>query len=146
MLNSSEIPIQMEYHIETEKILLWEQRINDYKNSKLKASEWCEIHQITQLSYYYWHKRIHQKNEPENYTPILTDVTPILRKPEQNIFWVCGTTDFRRQIKELATFVSMQLKMDPYENGCVFIFCNKRHNSIMIKTGLFLQQKHCCME
>lgn len=50
----------------------------------------------------------------------------------EHIFLACGATDFRKQIDGLSAMVSMQMKLDPFENGCVFIFCNKKRNSIKV--------------
>ena len=57
----------------------------------------------------------------------------------------CGATDFRKQINGLTALVSMQLKMDPYENGYVFIFCNRKRDSIKVlrydRNGFVLASK-----
>ncbi|WP_070968859.1 IS66 family insertion sequence element accessory protein TnpB [Clostridium formicaceticum] len=48
----------------------------------------------------------------------------------EHIYIACGYTDFRKQIDGLAALVSMKFKLDPYSSTCVFLFCNKRRNSL----------------
>ncbi|MFI3173389.1 MAG: IS66 family insertion sequence element accessory protein TnpB [Eubacteriales bacterium] len=56
-----------------------------------------------------------------------------------------GSTDFRKQIDGLSLLVTAQLKLDPFEEECVFIFCNKRRNSLKIlrydRNGFILATK-----
>lgn len=65
----------------------------------------------------------------------------------RRIFLACGATDFHKQIPGLISAVSMQFKLDPYQDSFVFIFCNRKKDAIkvlsMIKTDLFWQQKKC---
>ncbi len=49
-----------------------------------------------------------------------------------HIFLKPGSTDFRKQIQGLSTLVTTQLQLDPFAGECVFIFCNKRRNSLKI--------------
>lgn len=48
----------------------------------------------------------------------------------EHIYLACGHTDFRKQIDGLAALVSMKFKLDPYSPTCVFLFCNKKRNSL----------------
>ena len=48
------------------------------------------------------------------------------------IFLACGATDFRKQITGLVASVSMQFRLDPYQGDLVFIFCNKKRDSIKV--------------
>ena len=48
------------------------------------------------------------------------------------IFLACGPTDFRKQISGLAAMVSLQFRLDPVQENYVFIFCNKRKDSIKV--------------
>jgi transposase len=48
----------------------------------------------------------------------------------EHIFIALGATDFRKQQNGLATLVSLKFKLDPYSSKSVFLFCNKRHNSL----------------
>ena len=41
-------------------------------------------------------------------------------------------TDFRKQITSLSAMVTMQYHMDPFADGYVFIFCNRRRNAIKV--------------
>lgn len=50
----------------------------------------------------------------------------------EQIFLACGATDFRKQADSLAAIVSMQFKLDPFADQCVFIFCNQKRNGIRI--------------
>ena len=48
------------------------------------------------------------------------------------IFLACGSTDFRKQIPGLIATVTLQFNLDPYNGSCVFIFCNKKRDSIKV--------------
>lgn len=62
-----------------------------------------------------------------------------------HIFLACGPTDFRKQISGLAAMVSLQFKLDPFQESHVFIFCNKKKDSIKVlrydKNGFILATK-----
>ena len=49
-----------------------------------------------------------------------------------HIFLACGTTDFRKQIPGLVATVTLNFKLDPYNGSYVFIFCNRRRDSIKV--------------
>ena len=49
-----------------------------------------------------------------------------------HIILACGATDFRKQIEGLSALVSMKYKLDPFASGYVFIFFNRRRNSIKV--------------
>ncbi len=49
-----------------------------------------------------------------------------------HIYIACGFTDFRKQIDSLSTLVSLKFNLDPYNSKSIFIFCNKRKNSIKV--------------
>ena len=48
------------------------------------------------------------------------------------IFLACGCTDFRKQIPGLVAAVTLNFKLDPYDGSYVFVFCNKRRDSIKV--------------
>ena len=48
------------------------------------------------------------------------------------IFLACGTTDFQKQIPGLVAAVTLSFKLDPYNGNYVFIFCNRRRDSIKV--------------
>lgn len=48
----------------------------------------------------------------------------------EHIYIALGATDFRKQQNGLAALVSLKLKLGPYSGRSVFLFCNKRHNSL----------------
>ena len=48
------------------------------------------------------------------------------------IFLACGYTDFRKQIPGLVATVTLSFKLDPYNGSYVFIFCNRRRDSIKV--------------
>ena len=48
------------------------------------------------------------------------------------IFLACGPTDFRKQIQGLIATVTLQFDLDPYNGSYVFIFCNKKRDSIKV--------------
>lgn len=47
-----------------------------------------------------------------------------------HIFLALGATDFRKQQNGLATLVALKFKLDPHSGASVFLFCNKRHNTL----------------
>ena len=63
----------------------------------------------------------------------------------EHIILATGATDFRKQITSLSSMVTMQYHMDPFADGYVFIFCNRRRNAIKVlrydKNGFVLAQK-----
>lgn len=48
------------------------------------------------------------------------------------IFLACRSTDFRKQISGLIATVTLNFKLDPYNSSYVFIFCNRRKDSIKV--------------
>ena len=50
----------------------------------------------------------------------------------EHIYIACGFTDFRKQIESLSALVSLKFNLDPYTSKCIFIFCNKKKNSIKV--------------
>lgn len=48
------------------------------------------------------------------------------------IFLACGYTDFRKQIPGLVAAVTLNFKLDPYDGSYVFVFCNRRRDSIKV--------------
>jgi transposase len=48
----------------------------------------------------------------------------------EHIYLALGSTDFRKQQNGLASLVSLKFKLDPHSGTSVFLFCNKRHNSL----------------
>ena len=63
----------------------------------------------------------------------------------EHIILATGATDFRKQITSLSSMVTMQYHMDPFADGYVFIFCNRRRNAIKVlrydKNGFVLATK-----
>lgn len=63
----------------------------------------------------------------------------------QHIYLAVGATDFRKQISSLVAMVQLQFGMDPFAATSLFIFCNKKRDSIKIlrydKNGFILAHK-----
>ena len=63
----------------------------------------------------------------------------------EHIILAIGATDFRKQITSLSSMVTMQYHLDPFADGYVFIFCNRRRNAIKVlrydKNGFVLATK-----
>ena len=55
-----------------------------------------------------------------------------LAEDADHIYLACGATDFRKQISGLTAMVSMQFQFDPYQGKHVFIFCNKKRDTIKV--------------
>ena len=47
-----------------------------------------------------------------------------------HIYIALGATDFRKQQNGLISLIALKFKLDPYYGASVFLFCNKRHNSL----------------
>ena len=62
-----------------------------------------------------------------------------------HIYLATGVTDFRKQIPGLSAIVSMQFNLDPFQGSSVFIFCNRKRDSIKVlrydKNGFVLATK-----
>ncbi|MDF2524163.1 MAG: hypothetical protein K0R31_1804 [Clostridiales bacterium] len=48
----------------------------------------------------------------------------------EHIYLALGATDFRKQQNGLASLVALKFKIDPHSGASVFLFCNKRHNTL----------------
>lgn len=63
----------------------------------------------------------------------------------EHIYLALGATDFRKQISGLVSLVHLQLGLDPFSESSVFIFCNKRKDSIKVlrydRNGFVLANK-----
>jgi transposase len=63
----------------------------------------------------------------------------------QHIYLALGATDFRKQISGLVSLVKLQLSLDPFLESSVFIFCNKKKDSIKVlrydRNGFVLANK-----
>jgi len=49
-----------------------------------------------------------------------------------HIYLAIGPTDFRKQISGLVALVQLQFGKDPFKETSVFIFCNKKKDSVKI--------------
>lgn len=63
----------------------------------------------------------------------------------EHVYLAVGATDFRKQINSLVSMVQLQFGMDPFAQTCIFVFCNKKKDSIKIlrydKNGFILAHK-----
>lgn len=63
----------------------------------------------------------------------------------EHIYLALGVTDFRKQISSLASLVKLQFGLDPFMETSIFIFCNKKRDSIKLlrydKNGFILAHK-----
>lgn len=63
----------------------------------------------------------------------------------KHIYLAVGATDFRKQSSSLVSMVQLQFGMDPFAETCMFIFCNRKKDSIKIlrydKNGFILAHK-----
>lgn len=68
-----------------------------------------------------------------------------LAEDADHIYLATGPTDFRKQISGLSALVSLQFRLDPFQETSVFIFCNKKKDSIKVlrydKNGFLLATK-----
>ena len=47
-----------------------------------------------------------------------------------NIYIITGYTDMRKSIDGLAMLISTEFKLNPYDEGSIFLFCGKRNDRI----------------
>ncbi|SFR87078.1 IS66 family insertion sequence element accessory protein TnpB [Anaeromicropila populeti] len=63
----------------------------------------------------------------------------------KHVYLALGATDFRKQISSLASLVQLQFGIDPFMESSLFIFCNKKRDSIKLlrydKNGFILAHK-----
>ena len=63
----------------------------------------------------------------------------------RHIYLAIGATDFRKQISSLVSMVQHQFGMDQFEEACIFVFCNKKKDSVKIlrydRNGFILVHK-----
>lgn len=68
-----------------------------------------------------------------------------LTRDAKHIYLALGSTDFRKQINSLVLLVQLQFGIDPFMETSVFIFCNKKRDSIKVlrydKNGFVLAHK-----
>lgn len=68
-----------------------------------------------------------------------------MTKGATHIYLAIGATDFRKQISGLVSLVQLQFDKDPFMETSVFIFCNKKKDSVKVlrydKNGFVLVYK-----
>ena len=69
--------------MESEKFLLWKQRLEEIKQSDLTVDEWCNQNQISKHAYYYWRKKI-LDSMPNDKTTCFAEVTHLMEKSKDN--------------------------------------------------------------
>lgn len=50
----------------------------------------------------------------------------------EHIYLACGHTDFRKQIEGLSAMVNLKLNLDPYLSSSLFLFCNKKKDTLKV--------------
>ena len=55
-----------------------------------------------------------------------------LCKRWNNYRYVRGSNSFRKQQNGLASLIALKFKLDPHSGTSVFLFCNKRRNSLRV--------------
>jgi transposase len=48
----------------------------------------------------------------------------------EHIYLALGATDFRKQQNGLTSLVALKFKLNPHSSTSVFLFCNRRQNSL----------------
>ena len=63
----------------------------------------------------------------------------------EHIIIACGSTDCRKQIEGLSAIVDLKFKLDPCLANSIFLFCNRKRNTIKLlrwdKNGFILATK-----
>lgn len=70
---------------------VWEKRIELCKRSGKRVSNWCEENQVSRDAYYYWHKKLNNKNKKDKISPVFVEVTDktseVISDSEISINW-----------------------------------------------------------
>lgn len=74
--------------MESEKFLLWKQRLEDIKQSDLTVDEWCKQNKISKHAYYYWRRKI-LDSMTDDKTTCFAEVTHLMEVSHNN----SGTAD-----------------------------------------------------
>ena len=48
----------------------------------------------------------------------------------ESIYLVCGYTDMRKGITQLASLIEMQFKLDAHQKGVLFLFCGRNRRKL----------------
>lgn len=70
--------------MESEKFLLWKQRLEEIKHSDLSVDEWCNQNQVSKHAYYYWRKKILDSMNDDNKTTCFAEVTHLMEASHNN--------------------------------------------------------------
>ena len=70
--------------MESEKFLLWKQRLEKIEQSDLTVNEWCTKNQVSKHAYYYWRKKIHVSMNDDNKTTCFAEVTHLMEAFHNN--------------------------------------------------------------
>ena len=69
--------------MESEKFLLWKQRLEEIKQSDLTVDEWCTKNQVSKHAYYYWRKKI-LDSITDDKTTCFAEVTHLMETSRDN--------------------------------------------------------------
>lgn len=68
-----------------------------------------------------------------------------LTRDAEHIYLALGPTDFRKQSSSLVALVQLQFGRDPFQQASIFIFCNKKKDSVKVlrydRNGFVLAHK-----
>ena len=70
--------------MESEKFILWKQRLEEIKQSDLTVDEWCKQNQISKHAYYYWRKKILDSMNNVNKTTCFAEVIHFIIKMKRH--------------------------------------------------------------
>ena len=76
--------------MESEKFILWKQRLEEIKQSDLTVDEWCNRNGVSKHAYYYWRKKILDSINDDNKNTCFAEVTHLMVTPEDNSRTVNG--------------------------------------------------------
>ena len=69
--------------MESEKFLLWKQRLEIIKQSDLTVDEWCNQNQVSKYAYYYWRRKILDSMKDDK-TTCFAEVTHLMEAFHNN--------------------------------------------------------------
>ena len=87
-----------------ENLLLWEQRIQERVLNGVSIDEWCLKNEITKHQYYYWNRRIREKQKTDEGV-VFADITSTLSKGDPKGQNQVLITDFQIYINNIRVTV-----------------------------------------
>jgi len=106
--------------MKSDSITLWQNRIQDRIASGMKVNDWCEQNDISRDAYYYWHRRLKDRQESKKNifakvpSPVLVPQSVPVRSAEVVISW----KSFSISVSDQHAIPMLAELMDRLEKQC----------------------------